>query len=34
MEDLIKVVKMETIRTIAWVFIASAVAMAVYYLVW
>lgn len=34
MEDLIKVVKSETIRTITWVVIASAVAMAVYYLVW
>lgn len=34
MEDLIKVVKTETIRTVTWVVIASTVAIAVYYLVW
>jgi hypothetical protein len=34
MDELIKIVKMETMRTFLWVFISSAVAMAVYYLVW
>ncbi len=34
MEDLIKIVKMESIRTIVWVAIAMAIAVGLYYLVW
>lgn len=34
MEDLVKIVKTESIRTIIWGAIASAVAIGIYYLVW
>lgn len=34
MEDLVKLVKMETVRTIIWVAISSAIAVGIYYLVW
>ena len=33
-EELIKLVKMETIITIIWFAISVSIAMAVYYLVW
>ncbi len=34
MEELIKQVKGETLRTLIWLIIAIGVAFAVYYLVW
>lgn len=34
MEEMIKQVKMETLRTIGWVLISCSIAVAVYYLLW
>lgn len=34
MEEMIKQVKMETLRTVVWVLISCSVAGTVYYLLW
>lgn len=34
MEELIKQVKMESLRTIVWITIAAAVVLALHFLVW
>lgn len=34
MEEMVKQVKMETVRTVVWIFISCAIAGGVYYLLW